>query len=75
MSLKKYSIKMILGSVLIITTQVDAVQQVYEYENKEGVVEFTDTIKENKPVIREIQIKKLTAKQKRMILASAESLE
>ena len=40
-----------------------SVQDVYEYQNKEGVTEFTDQVKDNKQLEKHIQIPKRTAEQ------------
>ncbi len=40
-----------------------AVQDVFEYKNKEGVTEFTDELKENKTPESHVQIKKMTPEQ------------
>ncbi|MCU7939325.1 MAG: hypothetical protein KZQ64_15075 [gamma proteobacterium symbiont of Bathyaustriella thionipta] len=39
------------------------VQDVYQYQNKEGVTEFTDHVKGNKTPQRQFQIQKRTAEQ------------
>ncbi|MCW8932883.1 MAG: hypothetical protein OQL19_21915 [Gammaproteobacteria bacterium] len=43
--------------------QLHAVQDVYEYKNDEGVIEFTDTVKEDKAPEQHIQIEKMTPEQ------------
>jgi len=40
-----------------------SVQDVYEYQNKEGVTEFTDQVQENKKLEKHIQIPKRTSEQ------------
>jgi len=40
-----------------------SVQDVYEYQNKEGVTEFTDQVKDNKKLEKHIQIPKRTSEQ------------
>ncbi|MCU7836466.1 MAG: hypothetical protein KZQ83_14605 [gamma proteobacterium symbiont of Taylorina sp.] len=42
---------------------VFSVQDVYEYQNKEGVTEFTDKMKANKKPEKHIQIQKMTPEQ------------
>ena len=43
--------------------QAQAVQDVYEYKNKEGVTEFTDEVKVNKVPEKHTQIKKMTPEE------------
>ena len=40
-----------------------SVQDVYEYQNKEGVTEFTDQVQENEKLEKHIQIPKRTSEQ------------
>lgn len=48
---------------LSFSVQVVAVQDVYEYKNSEGVVEFTDAVKTDKKLEKHIQIKKMTPEE------------
>lgn len=41
--------------------QAEEVQKVYEYQNSQGVTEFTDTIKADKEPVKQLQIEKRSA--------------
>ena len=48
---------------LSFSAQVAAVQDVYEYKNSEGVVEFTDAVKTDQKLEKHIQIEKMTPEE------------
>ncbi|MCP3848818.1 MAG: hypothetical protein GY694_01080 [Gammaproteobacteria bacterium] len=52
-----------LSLAITASTQVYAVQDVYEYKNSEGVTEFTDALKDDKTPEKHIQIDKMTPEQ------------
>ncbi len=49
--------------IMTVSMQASAVQDVYEYTNKQGVVEFTDEIKADKKPDKHLQIKKMTPEE------------
>lgn len=52
----------------------ETVQNVYEYQNAQGVTEFTDTIKTDKAVVNQLQIKKQTPEEEAQSKAKLEQL-
>ena len=61
---KKNFFKLIVLSLsLLLAPQLKAVQDVYEYKNKQGVTEFTDELKTDKVPEQHIQIEKRTAEE------------
>ncbi|MDX2504491.1 MAG: hypothetical protein QNL62_08450 [Gammaproteobacteria bacterium] len=50
------------------------VQNIYEYQNSQGVTEFTDTIKTDKAVVNQLQIKKKTPEEEAQSKAKLEQL-
>ena len=48
---------------LTVSMQAAAVQNVYEYQNSEGVTEFTDEVKADKVPEKQFQIKKMTPEE------------
>jgi len=53
----------ILPFSLLLAVQVEAVQDVYKYKNKQGVIEFTDERKTDKTPEKHIQIEKRSAEE------------
>lgn len=52
----------------------DNTQQVYEYKNKDGVTEFTDQLKQDKEIVSESKIKKMTPEQEAESKAQLEAI-
>ena len=48
---------------MAVSMQAAAVQNVYEYQNSEGVTEFTDEVKADKVPEKQFQIKKMTPEE------------
>lgn len=48
---------------IIVSMPIEAVQNVYQYQNSEGVTEFTDAVKANQEPEKQFQIKKMTAEE------------
>ena len=48
---------------MTVSMQAAAVQNVYEYQNSEGVTEFTDEVKADKVPEKQFQIKKMTPEE------------
>lgn len=64
MNKNKQFFKLTVLSLTILTSMPTfAVQDVYEYQNKEGVTEFTDQVNDNKKLEKHIQIPKTTPEQ------------
>ncbi len=53
----------VLSFSLLLAVQAEAVQDIYEYKNKQGVTEFTDEPKTDKTPEKHIQIEKRTAEE------------
>jgi len=51
-----------------------AVQDVYEYQNAQGVTEFTDQVKADKEPVKQMQIKKMTAEEEAQSEAKLEQI-
>jgi len=63
-SRKKIFLKLsVLSFSLLFALQVEAVQDIYEYKNKQGVTEFTDEVKRDKAPEKHIQIEKRTPEE------------
>jgi len=58
----------------IAETQAENVQKVYEYQNTQGVTEFTDTVKANKEPVKELQIEKTTPEEEARSKAKLEQI-
>lgn len=54
--------------------QAEDVQKVYEYQNSQGVTEFTDTVKSNKEPVKELEIQKMTEEEKAQGKAKLEDI-
>ena len=61
---KWYFIFTVLTFFILSSSSVLSVQDIYEYENKDGVTEFTDKVNKNKNLQKHIQIKPTTEAQK-----------
>lgn len=55
-------------------TPPDEVQKVYEYQNSQGVTEFTDTVKTNQEPVKELQIEKTTPEEEARSKAKLEQI-